>query len=460
MKKFLIFIAALLVFPVIAFADVGGPDIVSYDAYVTNPNGATYYDWDFNKKGTIDYEKKIHIFNEDVIDGKEVGEIEVKDTNKQYYVLLKDISPAKKVLTKDDAYSLKTKTTVYFYDDQELYNGPSVIYGKNGVVIPKGTTVTIKYGDAKNYIQSFAFVEYDGKSGWLPFSETIPQEVDQNFITKHDSDTDDDELLTFKKVNYYKDLTDVKTPSGTIPKGTTLKTSYYAGYKVYKKYISPFYLVDYNGEKVWVFETDGLNMVGYFGNGEKLCSNYSTSVCQLKNDIKIYDVPGDITSGNGKYIKKSEDPTKIEIVYEYTDSSLKENSGDYKATWYYVKYSSGEGWITSYNPLYEHVSNDPTVPDPEPIPEPDPEPTPDPEDDPEDDPEFVEDDSDLLKETLITVIVACGICAVGVAGLVLLNKKKKAKNVDADEKTAEVEEPKKKNKKAKNETEDNGKVNE
>ena len=68
-------------FPLIAYADGAGPEIVSYDAYVINPNGAPQYDWDLKKKGTIDYEKKLRIYNEYTMDCEIYGVIEDKNSD-------------------------------------------------------------------------------------------------------------------------------------------------------------------------------------------------------------------------------------------------------------------------------------------------------------------------------------------------------------------------------------------
>lgn len=467
MKKLLVIAIAIFMFPLIAYADGAGPEIVSYDAYVINPKGAPYYDWDLKKKGTIDYEKKLRIYNEYTMDGEIYGVIEDKNSDDEYYVSLNDIAPAKKVLTKKDAKAIKNPMTIYVYKDMELYNGPSAVYGKNGSVITKGTEVTVKYADTKN-INVFLYVEYNDISGWLPYYGN-PQDIEVTYVTKITKDDLASTLYVVNDVKYYKDLDNLKKSSGTIEKGTKISTKYYSANLDLTDYFwTEAYLVEHNGEKVWILETDGVARKHQAYKAD-ICATMYYDKCRISKDVAIYETPGDLKSITKNVIKKGDKPENYELLYSYSDTYLKKG---YTVDWYYIKSDSIEGWVTDYEGQFVSylpeediivddddddidVDDDIDIDDDE-----------DEEDD--DDIEFEEDDEEQVKEAIITILSAVIVCGFAVLGITLLNKKKKDKTEKNNKATVkeekvekaeivketekeEIVKPKKENKKTKKE---------
>ncbi|MBR5662234.1 MAG: hypothetical protein IKX00_01110 [Bacilli bacterium] len=457
MKKLFIIAIAIFMFPLIAYADGAGPEIVSYDAYVTNPKGAPYYDWDLKKKGTIEYEKKIRIYNEYTMDGEIYGVIEDKNSDDEYFVSVNDIAPAKKVLTKKDAKAIKNPFSIYVYKDIELYNGPAVIYGKNGDIIPKDSELTVKYADTKN-INVFLYVEYNGKSGWIPYFGN-PQDLELNYATKVSKE---ETLYIVNDIKYYKDLNNLSKSSGTIEKGTKITAKYYStSLDLTEYYWTEAYLVEYKGEKVWILETDGVarKTTDYKAN---ICATMYYDKCKINKDVTVYETPGDLQSKSKYTIKKGDNPEDYELLYSYSDTYLKKG---YRVDWYYIKSDDIEGWVTDYDgqfvsyiPEQEIIIDDDDVDDDIDVDDDD-----DDIDDEDDDIEFEEDDEEQVKEAIITILSAVIVCGLAVLGITLLNKKKKDKtldnNIDIQEEKIETVEtikeettkPKKETKKTKKE---------
>ena len=66
-KNILLFLLALVIIPIKALADTGGPDIREYDAIVINPNGANVYDWKNDKYevvGSLNYNDVVTVRDE------------------------------------------------------------------------------------------------------------------------------------------------------------------------------------------------------------------------------------------------------------------------------------------------------------------------------------------------------------------------------------------------------------
>ena len=76
MKKLLIILLGILLFPIIAKADMGAPEILSYDIEVTKASGTILYDIDYNDvKGIrIVEDGKVH-------EGDNTFDIEVYEAN-------------------------------------------------------------------------------------------------------------------------------------------------------------------------------------------------------------------------------------------------------------------------------------------------------------------------------------------------------------------------------------------
>ncbi len=189
MKKIIVSLLVLLLFPLIVHADMGAPMIPEYEAVVTNPNGVDYYETNGHiVAGHLDYNEKITIsFEYD-----NTGTFSLNGT--EYLVYIKDITPLKEVF--DLEASLKKGTTntlekekylIVLKDKVEIKKGPAEAYKGTGVTIPKGTKLNYKY-----YQDAYLYVTYNGTSGWINILEgAVGMEPNTVCMTVRDVDIKD-----------------------------------------------------------------------------------------------------------------------------------------------------------------------------------------------------------------------------------------------------------------------------
>ena len=97
MKKILMILVIMFILPIMVVkADMGGPMIRPYDAYVVDVNVADYYEflyvnnqWMYKKIGTLSFDTKITVSYETEIAGKIYADFS-KD-GKNYSILIDDI---------------------------------------------------------------------------------------------------------------------------------------------------------------------------------------------------------------------------------------------------------------------------------------------------------------------------------------------------------------------------------
>lgn len=172
MKKVLtclLVMIAILGIHLCVFADMGIPGIRSYEAVVTNINGAEcvigYGDnqrteiLPYGTKIKVDYEYRL----EEGIKASFMPENSIYDGT----INISDIKPVKEVyvsnnLIKNEPYNF----VVLAKEGVEIYNGPADAYSKTGIVIPMGTEI-VAYSERDISESPWYYVTYNGNSGWI-----------------------------------------------------------------------------------------------------------------------------------------------------------------------------------------------------------------------------------------------------------------------------------------------------
>lgn len=335
-----------------AFADMGGPIFVEYEAYVSNPDGArTLHDDDV----VIPYEAEVTVISE------YGGECNIMYEDEYYSVKMGDLSSVKEEVKKTDAQKYSTKTTLVVMDKDgvDIRKGPGYAYEAIGN-IPEGTEFTVGYGDSPSVFDgTWSWISYKGTEGWI-----YSYPYDSNYSVAVKADKADgrigraivlsEGLRLMKNPSRYPidgdENEDAEFIGKEIPVGTELRYKYY--------YPSPhqnLILTEYKGVKGWLLEGDG-------------ASDLYTSHVTFDSTWHIYvDEKLDITEkpfGEGKVlgsipaqegtvsylsaakVVNSDDGSDAEPEineYGYYSYDYEVNS---QLSTYYVSYSGVTGWIT------------------------------------------------------------------------------------------------------------------
>lgn len=248
MKKILLItvvcILAIMSLQLIAFADMGAPEIEPYKASVSNVNGAKYYNHEGNEAGKLDYGTVITISYE--IENWETKErtatFSLSEEQYEFYTIsINDITPledeAEKVkYSKED----KEELIVLTEDGVEISEGPAYAYKKTGVVIPKGEKLTGYRTEKMGSAVPWFYVTYEGTSGWV---------CELNGVIGYEKDYEDQKLLTPRATKIYKNA-DYRKAVGVIPANTILtdfleiddwSQGYYVTYEGVSGYLSNGY---------------------------------------------------------------------------------------------------------------------------------------------------------------------------------------------------------------------------
>ena len=240
----------LLVFPFVVKADVGAPQLLCFDVIVNNPEGAVSYEYNNNTKKLEATDKIIakdtvlSICNEE----KQDGELYLAFWNDAW----RASGNVKKsdVLIKGDneltpTYFLEKQVDLYVVtDDAYMFKGPSYSYDKvTEESIPKGSTVKLLAYDDEESV--FAYVEYNGKKGWVLNSNWYADSYGEN---SKFAKIDNEKIFTIKQsIKLYNDPTnknDYITLNESL--GTEFDTLYF--YSTDDNY----YGIKYNNEIKWV----------------------------------------------------------------------------------------------------------------------------------------------------------------------------------------------------------------
>lgn len=324
-SRVLVLLICLFVFPVLVKADIGMPEIKSYDVIVTNKDGIKLEDSYKKKSIVIPYDTKLTVNMEYYNSEKKTyyGYVEYSGVSGDI-----DLSNVRIVSTKIDLNEfnkLDTPRKVYAIEDVELYKGPSKVYGRieGEKVIPKGSTISYEY-----YDEVWAYVKYENLEGWMviyPYGDAIGSDLKTsvvNFAPKGNNTILITNNVTKLKVNPRED----EEISVNIPKDTVLKYEYSAN-----ALKSEYFYVNYEGTKGWLYIT-------YFGgpyDADGLVEESCTTALVLNDNVYIYSKRGDLSSKTDKKIEKGKE---YSIIYSYATE---------EASWYYILYNGEKVWVVA-----------------------------------------------------------------------------------------------------------------
>lgn len=321
MKKLLIILLGILLFPIIAKADMGAPEILSYDIEVTKASGTILYDIDYNddsdkliKITDIPKDTQLKIYYETTINGEIYGNVEYND---QYgYIKLSDTTILTKEISLNDENVTKLDKSITYtvlVDSLEVHSNPAKGFEVVGT-LKKGTTIKVKY---KLY-DSWYYVEYKDLKGWVEgYNGNLGEYKNKKILiaTEHElTDT----------INIF-DATSQTNVIDKIPANTVID-----GYYALDAWARGYY-IEYNGQKGYI----DLDNVG----------KEFTKKIKLFNDINAFEDINDAydyiyegTPKNSITIKKD---TILSATYYYHYPY-----GVGHGKYYQVVYNNKEYWIS------------------------------------------------------------------------------------------------------------------
>lgn len=294
-KKILVLLLCIgsIILPSVVRADMGAPEIISYEVIVTNKNGAKELNGDvvipYDMVCTVNYESK-----------RKEGlylTVDCKGYEGSYDINAEDVRVLKEEYQPTSDYKLEEAVRYYVMNDVEMYSGPSYKYKMIGETIPADSIVTVTHIDSD---EAWGYVEYNGKKGWLYLffyenenvARVIDNEKEKNMITVRN-------ITKLYKYPYdFKSSFDV-----SIPVGTLIKAEYH--YPILKE--NGLFYVNYNGVSGWANSDDG---IGYVDKGFILITDTSK--------VKVYDENGKNINLN---IKKYQE-FSYDYIADFYDRSL------------------------------------------------------------------------------------------------------------------------------------------
>lgn len=426
MKKIKYFIMLILfLMPIIVKGDMAAP-MTSYKVRISNPEGASIYEWDSEQKSYVatgkklNYDEQYDIMYEQIINNELYGNasVNVKDENENEYsisigyIKLSDSSPLKIDL---EAHKKNLLIKYYVFDDScYLYNGPSKIYGKvePETALKKGTIIESYY-----YDDMWMYIDYNGIKGWVyKYSYDIFNNAETSGMAYViENTTYNRKIFTMKDIELYDSPKTDKKIGNIIPKGTTLDYEYIYSMKPHV----PNYYVSYNGNSGWIkTEYDDNYIISNI-------AYYNTTSLKVKrtHGIDLYTNP-DTNSGILVRI-----PGGSELTSKYIM-----DGGPGAASWYYVSYDIKEGWIYIEN--YEDIEfiskeENPVIEEIEPM-----------ETIGEDEGQKKEEQKEEVVNDINDMLIYCSIgalalCLTAIVIILLVNKKKSVKENKIIEKLSE-----------------------
>lgn len=239
MKKIILFILTLtlsILFiksDVNVYADSSSPVITWYEAIITNPKGAKTYASSWNPKQL----EVVIPYNSEVIVLQEHSLSCIMYNNKEYWISNEDFTVKSQDFSLENASKLDEKKEALTRYEMNVYSGPSSNFQKKGT-LPKDTEFSYEYvikrSDSSWYY--WGYVEHENIKGWI---QIIDDRGTNSLAYKYDA------TIKFLE-NYENEYLNI-----TISKGTVLNCfAYYQN----GKYPDTGYLVEYNGNKIWIVD--------------------------------------------------------------------------------------------------------------------------------------------------------------------------------------------------------------
>ncbi len=344
MKRLLTFFAAITVFIIAAipaFADMDGPSYPRYTVYVTNKNGANFYQMNYEDdvfeetEYVIPVGEEVEINGEYYFNGEYYG---VTTYNQNFgYIKLDDVSDDRAEIPVEDAYELEKPETVVVINPDGVYlrSAPSmtgeIVSGK----IDFGTVITYSMG-SNEYFPAWSYVTHNGESGWL---YTVQYGFDNIYNCANIvSDDPEDEYFRSGRIMTVTDglqLTKNPNPeseknSEKIPAGTELEFEWYFSFAK-----SEAVYVEYKGVKGWLYTGyDFETQASYYSENEVLVNPNGEK-------IYLYDFPNgektDICISEKAFLKYDYSATQT----EYVEDDLIYHE------WFRVTVDGKIGWLLS-----------------------------------------------------------------------------------------------------------------
>ncbi len=347
MKKLFAIFAAAVIFmtaAIPAFADMDSPMFTAYEAYVVKEDGTPLcsFEWDYETDITTIEEtdtvipkgEKVTVTGEYLCNGAYYGNVNYND--KYGYVLLTDVSNEQPKYGSENAHKLEKPETVVVINPDGVYlrSGPSMTYDVVSKKIEFGTVLTYELVNDE-YFHSWAYITYNGESGWL---YTVQYGFDNvyncaSLISQNDDDYND---FTGKLLTIADGLQLTETPdesskkvSDKIPAKTELTFEWFFEFA---KSIAVY--TEYNGVKGWLVANE------YWDTSAATENIKESIVFSSEEKIYLYDFPdGEKTENyvcNGDVLQCNYSATKNdyedEDEYSFTD-------------WYMVTANGKTGWI-------------------------------------------------------------------------------------------------------------------
>lgn len=240
MKKLLLVILSLIIFtPLHVKADIGAPQLQSYEAIVVKEEGSIFYTYDYDhtndeeafiEVGVLPKGSTITIVNEEYRDNTWWGYGWVDDYDDYCYIKLNELMLANATFDLNKATHLDEKyELIVINEGVKLYNGPSKMYKEVSGEIPIGTILTYEYTDGSGFeslSDLWVYTNYNGQQGWV-YIYPYDHYGEASGVARVDNTT----IYTLDNISILYDYPNenAKTINVNIPKNEELNVSYRYG---------------------------------------------------------------------------------------------------------------------------------------------------------------------------------------------------------------------------------------
>lgn len=280
------------------------------------PNGAK-----LTSSGELIFENEVYLY----VEYSDIGA----------YVKSSDVQIVKSKVGEEAAYDTEGERSVVIINKDGVYlrKGPSFAYDAASDVIPYGTTVTYDKIDYNSELYtSWAYTEYNGKSGWLYIGQYNAIDVyDTAYIlSENDYYTGVVETLTDGAYLTETPDSDSAKVAENIPAGTRLSYKY-----LYENYESISVYAEYDGAEGWLRTRS---------DSYKVATGEKGGIYVLAEDgLPLCSSPLD---GEADAVATLPKGTNLSVDLHYWDSAETDGT-TYENHWMHVNYNGSEGWVFS-----------------------------------------------------------------------------------------------------------------
>lgn len=342
MKKIKYLLVLLLMLPIFVKADGGGPVSLSFDAVVTNPDGAALYEWEDDDvlaktSKVLKFQKRIKISYEEEINNKSYGIYsecreewddewdEYNDVCDDYYVDMNNLSVDKEEFTLKDLNkfiidyeggdnSIDSDVLRIYIDHEnvKLKKGPSSLYKDYDYEVEVGSIYKVEAE-----VSGWYYISNGNKKGWISSDENWFCDYGRKVWVL-------DDAQVFSKIG--TKIPDVKVPGNTKFDNAFIYEEY-LGYddETEEAIIDVYYLVNYNNEYLIISGDDVADEFTEF-------DSYYDDVYHTDKMVTLYSIDGYINYYDVKSNIDVPQNTEIETLYTYKNRL-------------YIKYGNKYAWI-------------------------------------------------------------------------------------------------------------------